>query len=71
MKLNARCENCNYWTPILANNGTVQYGECRFNPPNTFIYTAEQFNPNSDLAGNYFPTTKINGWCGKFEKEDG
>ena len=71
MKLSVTCEKCNFWFPRLSPDKEVRYGECRFNPPNVVIYTAEQLDSNNDLSGSYFPTTKINDWCGRFIKEEG
>ena len=75
MKLSARCQNCNYWLPHHieggVDDGGIYCGECRFNPPITLVHSEKNFDPTKDRSIGYFPITKINGWCGKFEKEEG
>lgn len=52
------CRNCKYAIGRQAPDGTVNYIECRKNPP--IVIT--------ELDGYNWPVIKINSWCGEFKK---
>ena len=68
MKLSVRCENCNYWLPVDRQGDN---GECHLSPPIGLIQSAENFDTSKDMSFGYWLVTRIDSFCGKFEKEDG
>ena len=53
------CEECMYFHK--GGGKKASNSVCRYYPPKVFIL-------NNSIKRTYYPSTHIEGWCGKFEK---
>ena len=60
-----RCAECGLYQPISSDDG-----ECRANPPTSFLVPVQTLSGQSVAFASQFPKIASGAWCGAFEEHE-